>query len=149
MMDVILLPPTIFVFSKLPTGWFRAYRAILDASRENWLKDETDIHGTKWLLYFKQHLTQNGPGSLLPPFHAVIEWTHENTVTALEGLPLTARSKWQVLEGGTALVGMLFISNLLQVFARLSISTTITSIFILLIFRCICNFRLYLFLFHH
>lgn len=110
-MDVLLLPPTIFVFSKLPTGWFRAYKAMLNVSQENWLRDETDVHGTKWLLYFKQHLTQSGPGGLLPPFHAIIEWTRENTVTALEGLPLTARSKWQVLEGGTALVGRFFLSS--------------------------------------
>ena len=95
--DIALIPPHVWSFSLAPDGWYRAYCALMRATREPWLQGEDDLFDSPWMVYFKQNLPSTDLLGVQVP-HSIIRFTTERLAVGVAGVVLGPR-KWWIQDG--------------------------------------------------
>ena len=89
------VPPSVWAFSLVANGWFRAYSKVREIARSQWLLGAETLDNTIWMVFFKSSLDNANTWPLA--WHALVECKDTRIVSAIDGLPLNP-SKWYVDE---------------------------------------------------
>lgn len=87
------IPPSVWAFSLVVNGWFRAFSKVLEIAHSQWLLGEEALDNTIWMVFFKSSLVNANTWPLT--WHVLVECSDTKIVSAIDGLPLKA-SKWFV-----------------------------------------------------